>query len=326
MTRAAGDAGRRAGCSCQVLVEICGPGHGPALGLDHPHSQRAREQDDGPERAPSQTLQGREQAGQAPSHAPEASGGRGEALPSTHESVSWSAVKIARLGIRTRLRAFIESVRDLRFRPAVRQLARGKPDDYREYLDVQLERTLSKRENDPGAGARELVRRVVELGSLSESSSVLCVGCRNTIELDLFASAGVGDVVGIDLVSQRPDVLVMDMHDMNFDGRTVRRRVRVAFSRALLRRGGGRPRAGTSRPSACGRRCRGTARYTREPSRPGSRSRVSTISARPSPPAVAEELWADEQPARTPTNDQGTPVARVVFRLEAAELQSTPKP
>jgi hypothetical protein len=37
-------------------------------------------------------------------------------------------------------------------------------------------------------------------------------------------------------------------------------------------------------------------------------------------PAIAEELWADEQPARTPTNDQGTPVARVVFRLEAAEV------
>ena len=65
----------------QVFVEIAARDKRPALGLDHPHSQRAREQDDGPERAPSQTLQGREQAGQAPSHAPEASGGRGEALP-----------------------------------------------------------------------------------------------------------------------------------------------------------------------------------------------------------------------------------------------------
>jgi hypothetical protein len=32
-------------------------------------------------------------------------------------------------------------------------------------------------------------------------------------------------------------------------------------------------------------------------------------------PIVGEELWADEQDARTETNSQGTPVARVVFRL-----------
>ena len=27
------------------------------------------------------------------------------------------------------------------------------------------------------------------------------------------------------------------------------------------------------------------------------------------------ELWADEQPAATETNSQGTPVARIVYRL-----------
>lgn len=32
-------------------------------------------------------------------------------------------------------------------------------------------------------------------------------------------------------------------------------------------------------------------------------------------PVAANELWADEQPAGSATNDQGTPVARVVFRL-----------
>jgi ubiquinone/menaquinone biosynthesis C-methylase UbiE len=32
-------------------------------------------------------------------------------------------------------------------------------------------------------------------------------------------------------------------------------------------------------------------------------------------PIVAEELWTDVQPAGTPTNEQGTPVARIVFRL-----------
>ena len=223
-------------------------------------------------------------------------------------------MKIARLGIRTRLGAFAGSVRDLRFRPAVRQLARGKPDDYREYLDVQVERTLSKRDNDPGAGARELVRRVVELGSLSESSSVLCVGCRNTIELDLFASAGVGDVVGIDLVSQRPDVLVMDMHDMSFDdGRfdAVYASHSLEHSydvEAVVRELGrvGRPGAVVGVEVPLGKPASRADRIAFE-SLDDLRAAVA--------PAVAEELWADQQPARTPMNDQGTPVARVVFRL-----------
>ena len=30
---------------------------------------------------------------------------------------------------------------------------------------------------------------------------------------------------------------------------------------------------------------------------------------------VAEELWSDEQPPHTPTNEQGSAVARLVFRL-----------
>ena len=53
----------------QVLVEIAARDKRPALSLNHPHTQRAREQDHRPERASSQIFQGREQAGQAPSHA-----------------------------------------------------------------------------------------------------------------------------------------------------------------------------------------------------------------------------------------------------------------
>ena len=94
---------------------------------------------------------------------------------------------------------------------------KGKPADYREYLEVQQRRTLSKRENDPGAGARELVRRIVELGDLSRTSSVLCVGCRNAVELNLFRAAG-GRQGGRHRPGRLdPDILVMDMHDMSFD-------------------------------------------------------------------------------------------------------------
>ena len=223
-------------------------------------------------------------------------------------------MKIARLGIRTRLRASAGSVADVRFRPVLRKLARGKPDDYRSYLEVQQRRTLSKRANDPGAGARELVRRVVELGGLSRSSSVLCVGCRNTIELDLFASAGIGEVVGVDLVSQRPDILVMDMHDLSFDdgsfdGVYASHSLEHSYDvETVVRELGrvGRPGAivGVEVPLGNGSSRADLVTFT-------SLDDLLTAVA----PVVGEELWADEQPARTPTNDQGTPVARVVFRL-----------
>ncbi len=224
-------------------------------------------------------------------------------------------MRIARLGIRTRLRASAGSVADIRFRPALRKLARGKPEDYRSYLVVQQRRTLSKRANDPGAGARELVGRVVELGGLSESSSVLCVGCRNTIELDLFATAGVGEVVGIDLVSQRPDILVMDMHDLSFasdrfdavySSHSLEHSYDVGTVVSELARVG-RPGGVVGMEVPLGE---GSSRADRIAFASLADLRAAVA------PVAGEELWADEQPARAPTNDQGTPVARVVFRLE----------
>jgi SAM-dependent methyltransferase len=205
---------------------------------------------------------------------------------------------------------------DLRYRLALRRLARGKPREYREYLRVQQQRTLSKRDNDPGAGARELVRKVVELAGLSRASSVLCVGSRNAIELGLFAAAGIGAVVGIDLVSLSPEILVMDMHDMSFedhrfDAIYASHALEHAYSAGLV-----------------------LAEFERV-GRPGAVVRIEVPLGPPSSsadrlefnslddlravvaPAVGEELWAEEQPARTPTNEQGTPVARIIFRLSA---------
>jgi SAM-dependent methyltransferase len=223
-------------------------------------------------------------------------------------------MSIARLGIRTRLRTSAASIADLRYRPPVRRLGKGKPDDYREYLDVQLQRTLSKRENDPGTGARQLVAKVTELGSLSASSSVLCVGCRNGVELDLFADAGVGDVTGIDLVSPREDILVMDMHDMSFedgafDGVYASHSLEHAYDVGTVMREiarVGRPGAVVGMEVPLGTGSSDADRVTFR--------NLDDLRAAVAPVAAAE-LWADEQPARTRTNDQGTPVARVVFRL-----------
>jgi len=223
-------------------------------------------------------------------------------------------MKAARLGIRTRLRATAGSVADLRHRPGLRRLGKGRPAEYQEYLAVQQRRTLSKRENDPGAGARELVRMVVELGELERASSVLCVGCRNAVELDLFRSLAVGRVVGIDLVSPSPDILVMDMHDMTFED-SVFDAVYASHSLehsfdvgAVLREIArvGRPGAvvGVEVPLGNG---------SSDADRIEFHSLADLHAA--VAPILATELWVDEQPAGSATNEQGTPVARVVFRL-----------
>jgi SAM-dependent methyltransferase len=227
-------------------------------------------------------------------------------------------MRIARIGIRTRLRASAGAISDMRHRPPLRRLGRGKPDDYRDYLDEQQRRTLSKRANDPGAGARELVGRVVRLGGLTQTSSVLCVGCRNTIELDLFAAAGVGAVVGIDLVSQREDVLVMDMHDMRFPDDTfdavyashsLEHSYDVAAVVGEIAR--------VARPAAVV----GVEVPLGEGSSRADRVEFSSLDDLRAAvaPAAAEELWAEEQPASTATNSQGTPIARVVFRTGGRE-------
>ena len=220
----------------------------------------------------------------------------------------------ARLGIRTRTRTVAERLADLRYRPALRRLARGKPDDYREYLDVQQQRTLSKRANDPGAGARVLVGRVMELGGLSAASSVLCVGCRNTVELDLFKDAGVGDVVGIDLVSQSPEILVMDMHDLElpddrFDAVYASHSLEHAYDVPTV----------VSEIERVGRS--GAVVGVEVPLGPGASAAdrnafhcLDDLRAAVGP-IVARELWAEEQSALSPTNSQGTPVARIVFSL-----------
>ena len=223
-------------------------------------------------------------------------------------------MNVARLGIRTHTRTVAERLADLRFRPALRMLARGKPDDYRESLSVQQRRTLSKRANDPGAGARALVGRVVELGTLAADSSVLCVGCRNAYELDLFKNAGVGDVVGIDLVSQSEEIIVMDTHEMTFPDD----RFDAVYASHSLEHSYDVPTV-VSEIARVGRP--GAVVGIEVPLGPGASDadRIAFYSLTDLRSAVRSivdrELWAEKQPARTSTNSQGTPVARLVFRL-----------
>jgi SAM-dependent methyltransferase len=143
---------------------------------------------------------------------------------------------------------------------------------------------------------------------------VLCVGCRNTVELNEFRARGFADVVGIDLFSQHPDILVMDMHEMTFADesfdvifsshslehsydleRVVREIARVARRRALV----------AAEVPVRGQR--GDADLLVF----GDVTELRTAFGH----HVGEVLMAEERPSRSETNDQGTDVARLVFRI-----------
>ncbi len=155
----------------------------------------------------------------------------------------------------------------------------------------------------------ELARRCSATGS-----AVLCVGCRNGVELDEFRKRGFEDVVGIDLFSQREDIRVMDMHDMTFSddsfdvvysshalehaydaGTVVREIVRVARNAALV---------AVEVPV----RHRGSDADRIEFS--GIDELRNAFS-----PHIREELLAEEHPPNSPVNAQGSDIARLIFRL-----------
>jgi SAM-dependent methyltransferase len=157
-----------------------------------------------------------------------------------------------------------------------------------------------------------LINRVVE--AQPAAHGVLCVGCRNTLELDRFRARGFDGVVGIDVFSQRDDIKVMDMHEMSFSDdsfdvvycshalehsydvrRVAEEIVRVARSGAVV---GVEVPVRTQR-SAADRLVFSGLDELRELFRPN----------------IDEELLAEEQPPRSATNDQGTEIARLVFRV-----------
>jgi SAM-dependent methyltransferase len=215
--------------------------------------------------------------------------------------------------MRTRLRAGARRLVDVPHWLTLRRLGKSRPADYQDYLAVQLRRTLSKRETDPGIGAVTLINTVA--GAQPRGQKVLCVGCRNALELDRFRARGFAEVIGIDVFSQRADILVMDMHEMTFPddsfdvvycshalehsydvGLVAAEMMRVARDGAVI---------GLEVP-------------VRVQASAADRVVFSGLDELRSPfrPHIRQEVLAEEQPSHSPTNDQGTEIARLVFRLQ----------
>jgi SAM-dependent methyltransferase len=224
-------------------------------------------------------------------------------------------MRLQRPGVRTRLRGGARRLLETPHWLTLRRLGKRQPPEYRDYLAIQLGRTLSKRENDPGVGAVTLINTVAE--AQPAGGSVLCVGCRNGLELDRFRARGFGEVVGIDVFSDRADIEVMDMHEMSFPdnsfdvvyashslehsydvGRVAREIERVGREGAVV---------GVEVP------VRAQASAADRVVFSGLEELRGVFGAH-----IAEELLAEEQPPGSPTNEQGTEIARLVFRLRKA--------
>lgn len=181
------------------------------------------------------------------------------------------------------------------------------------YADAQLRRTLVKRDQPLQPRTRYLVDRLAERVDL-RGASVLCVGCRNVRELEYVRSKGAARATGIDLFSEHPDILVMDMHAMTFAPASFN----VVYSSHSLEHA-------HSPAQAIAEFARvlkpGGAVLVEVPVRftPTATDLVDFGSAggliaafQPYGPVV---LMQDEQDARTPLNSEGTPIARVLMRL-----------
>ena len=104
----------------------------------------------------------------------------------------------------------------LKHRSILWKLGVGQEQDYKAYLDIQFQRTLSKKHRQAGSRTSWLVDRILDFRESDAKARVLCIGCRNTYELEYFRKSGFRNVMGIDLYSENSDILVMDMHEMTF--------------------------------------------------------------------------------------------------------------
>jgi len=185
--------------------------------------------------------------------------------------------------------------------------------EYEKYLHTQLRRTLSKKDASLPKRAQVLIDKVAEFIDLTQCD-VLCVGSRNTAEIDYFRSKDIKSVVGIDLYSEDEAILVMDMHDMIFPDesfdiiysshslehsfdvqQSVREIVRVARPGAILA-------------------IEVPVEYETRGADLVDFGNLDTLH-RSFEPHIAQVLWSEKCPPHSPANNSGHSVIRTVFRI-----------
>lgn len=207
--------------------------------------------------------------------------------------------------LRTRTRRFVHGVR-------LGRLPEAKTPAHTSYLRLQLARSLAKDDGLLPPRARRLID-VVTSHLQNDDSRILCIGCRNTAEIDYFHEKRFRRVTGIDLFSPRADIQVMDMHAMMFgdDG------FDVLYSSHSLEHALKPERAISEfirvvRPGGV-IAVEVPVRYQTSEADLVDYESVERLLGRFAP-HVGEVLFSEERPAGA-ADGSGTPIARAVFRL-----------
>lgn len=93
-------------------------------------------------------------------------------------------------------------------------------EEYKEYLKLQLNRTLHKKNETYFIRAAYFADQLKNELKIPKKSKILCVGCRDANEINIIRKAGFPRVMGIDLYSDDSSILIMDMHKMEFEDNT----------------------------------------------------------------------------------------------------------
>lgn len=199
------------------------------------------------------------------------------------------------------------------YRRRLPQQAKGNSNAHQKYLAAQLQRTLSKMDAPLQPRTRLMVDKIAKFVDLT-ACDVLCIGCRNSAEIDYFTTKGARHVAGIDLYSQDERILVMDMHAMTFSDDSfdvvytshslehARDVARVASEIIRVGRPGGL--VAIEVPAQYETRGADLVDF-------GSLQALHSVFA----DYVGQIYWTDEQPAHSPTNEGGTAVLRTLFTL-----------
>ncbi len=213
--------------------------------------------------------------------------------------------------IRSAIRRTRQRLTLQRYSKQLQMAVQPESEEYRTYLDVQLQRTLNKRDAPLQERTILLIDQVSKFIDLSHCD-VLCIGCRNTSEIDYFYSKGARQVTGIDLYSESPHILVMDMHEMKFADRSFDVVYSAHSLEHALNPGQVIQEIGrVARPGALVA-VEVPVRYeTRGADLSDFRSTEALRTAFSS--HIDRVIWEDEQEANSPLNASGTPVARTIF-------------
>lgn len=185
---------------------------------------------------------------------------------------------------------------------------------YKEYLQTQFIRSFSKKDHDINLRTKLLIDKIFELCSFAADSEILCVGCRNNLELGYFRKKGMLNVVGIDLFSESQDILVMDMHEMTFQdnrfsiiysshslehshdpNKVAKEIIRVARQNALI-----------AIEVPVHYKVRGADLFDF-----GDTETIHSLFG----DCFVKVFWSENLPSENPRNDGGTAIARTIFQI-----------